>query len=422
MDNGIDHFTFPLTEKILLINDLAVRRDILDLLPVPMALAVGDKWVWMNQAARATSIFGTSPPELRTNISEAAGEEVTPYIRSVTDMNRDDIQFEPVYSLEGDRIGHLAWPGQVLAAWAMDQLETAVLVAQDQLVVWSNEAARRFFHLPHEAKWKDLKGFPDWKDVLQGVSIRRIGEFVLRCEAVGPHVVAEYWNDSLRPNGATWPVEQVVSMVHEIRNPLAALSGYVEMVQSSASPQTLPYYEKMLQEIHRISRLTADLMSISRLPEIVPQWTPLDDVVDSAWMTASRGQSRFHNSKASLAMVLRKNYASDEKIWADPDRLLQVLTNLIKNSIEAADDRGGWVEVGLRHARQAVILTVRDNGPGIPPTSLATLSLVRYTTKKSGGGLGLMIVRHIVEAHGGTLRIISKDGTTVQLTFPQPRP
>ncbi|PSR23665.1 MAG: hypothetical protein C7B45_02555 [Sulfobacillus acidophilus] len=421
-NNNNDHFVFPLTEKILLINDLALRRDILDLLPVPMALAVGDQWVWMNRSARDTSMFGTNPQELRQTHSETAREDVAPYTESVASTSRDDVQFEPIYSFEGRRIGYLAWSAQILAAWAMDQLETAVLVAQDQLVVWSNAAARRFFHLQPEAKWEDLSGFPQWQDVAQGVTIRRIGDYVLRCEAIGPHVVAEYWNDAVRPSGPTLPVEQVVSMVHEIRNPLAALSAYLEMALNSAAPETLTYYEKMAHEIHHLNRLTSDLMSLSRLPEIASQWTVVDDVVDNAWTTATRGPEQLDHTTVSLPMQLRKKYAADEKIWADPDRLLQVLTNLIKNAIEAAPEQGGWIEVGVRQAPQAAILTVRDNGPGISGQSLAKLSLVRYTTKKSGGGLGLMIVRHIVEAHGGTLRILSHQGTTVELTFPQPRP
>jgi signal transduction histidine kinase len=210
-------------------------------------------------------------------------------------------------------------------------------------------------------------------------------------------------------------MDQLASFVHEIRNPLAALSGYVEMAQRETSGSG-HYYELMLEEIDRLSRLTADLLEVSRPLTLTLDWVLLDPLVEHAWFTATHGE---RSSGRSLSLV--KRYPPEQELWADADRMQQVLTNIMKNAVEAMTHQGSQVEVSYRKQGDRACLTIRDDGPGISADVLKKLMFSRVTTKESGNGLGLMIVRRILEAHGGVVQLSSDQGTVVELVWPEPR-
>ena len=411
-ENGSNGFVFPLSSSVALVNDFAVRRDSLDVLPIPLAFALEGDWVWFNRTAQdqgalqgLQSRAANAPAE---NMQAAESPEA--YRRDLPPFN--PAHTTPVYNLDGEVVGHLAWSDNAVAAWAAELLDIAVLVAREGKVVWANGAAQQLLTVEVGADWDTLDGFPTWAEMSSAEGIHHIGDFELKCRISGPYVVAQY-NQRVATAESSLPMEQVASMVHEIRNPLAALGGYVEMAQMEADANASIYYDRMMREIDRLSRLTSDLMSVSRFPTVNPQWTRLDAVVDNAWLAAFQGQR-----KHKKVIALKRSYPPDQHVFADPDRLQQVLTNLIKNAVEAMSRTGTEVEVACQAAQDRDLIIVRDDGPGLSEEDLAKLSIKRFTTKKSGNGLGLMIVRRIVRAHGGSMRIVSSGGLMVELSFP----
>lgn len=419
--SDVNHFVFPLGQGVVLINDVALRRDILDVLPLPLAFALDGQWVWMNRAAQdwmaVNGSMTKSPKDFSGSPSPfQAAEPPGSYDRDQLKWGAS-VYREALKNLEGTEVGSVAWLGHPLAMWAVDQLESCVIMASDQKILWANTAARTRFGVSEASSWDELLELPSWEDISQESRVRQVGDHQLRSHVFGAYVLVEYWRREA-PSDATLSLEEVASMVHEIRNPLAALSGYVEMAQMESEGPGSGYYDKMMQEIDRLGRLTSDLMSISRLPVINPQWTALDSIVDNAWLVAS--QTRHKGRGRKRVIDVKRNYRLDQKVWADPDRLQQVLTNVVKNAVEAMATKGTAVEIDCREEEGALVIVVRDDGPGFPPDLLGKVSRTRFTTKKSGSGLGLMVVRRIVRAHGGTIRIVSDGKTAVELAFPLP--
>jgi signal transduction histidine kinase len=106
-------------------------------------------------------------------------------------------------------------------------------------------------------------------------------------------------------------------------------------------------------------------------------------------------------------------------ISADRNQIKQALFNVLKNSLEAMD-RGGDIFITISSDDDWVVLAVKDTGVGIPADQLTRVFDAYYTTKESGGGLGMLILLKILRAHGGTVDIQSTPqvGTTVTLRFP----
>lgn len=416
--NDKHEFIFPVSRNTVLTNDLVLRRDILELLPLPLALAIQGEWVWHNRSTEhVTHWAGEDLLAVVQTVAQEAAETSMTFKREVPwGASQLTVTIHPIENFDGQVVGQLGWLDHSMAGIAMDQMETAVLAAREGVVIWSNAAARRAFDLGEAHAWDDLEGFPDWDDAIHGLTVVRRRHFHIRCLAVGSYVLVEAWQPKVATEHDSMPMEQVASFVHEIRNPLAALSGYVEMAQMEASNASIQYYEQMMYEIDRLSRLTTDMMSVSRPLSVAPDWVLLDAMVEIAWFAAGCGRR-----KGRRTIHLKKSYAPDRRVWADRDRLQQVLTNLVKNAVEAMADVGTYVEIGCRQEDHETVISVVDNGPGIPPDLLRRLFYSRFTTKDSGNGLGLMIVRRIVEAHGGTVQVSAGDGTAIKLALPLPR-
>jgi signal transduction histidine kinase len=105
----------------------------------------------------------------------------------------------------------------------------------------------------------------------------------------------------------------------------------------------------------------------------------------------------------------------------DGIRVKQVLTNVVKNAVEAAPDRDGKVLVTLSERDGGVRITVKDNGPGMTAEELGKVFQPFYTNKAQGVGLGMPIVKRLVELHGGEVRVESEGGkgTTVSVDLPR---
>jgi signal transduction histidine kinase len=197
---------------------------------------------------------------------------------------------------------------------------------------------------------------------------------------------------------------------HELRTPLAAVKGYVDnLLDGVAGPLTdkpRHYLGRVRDNTDRLGRMVSDLLDITRIEagkiELIPRALPVADLVADA-IDGLR-----HVADERRVRVV-PDLAACSPVWADPDRVHQVLTNLLANAIKFSPP-GGQVTVAARpDAGGLVRLAVEDTGPGIPPAERERVFDKFYqvgrleSDRPPGTGLGLTIARHLVELHGGRI-------------------
>ncbi|HYR87854.1 MAG TPA: ATP-binding protein [Terriglobia bacterium] len=219
--------------------------------------------------------------------------------------------------------------------------------------------------------------------------------------------------------------EFLAVLSHELRTPLNAILGWIQIVNSRSDEQTV---NRALEVIKRNARLQVnlinDLLDVSRV--MTGKMTINSGLVDLVRLIEASADSI---RPAASAKSIQLDLQFDESAFfinGDSDRLQQVLWNLLTNAVKFTPSNGR-VEIRLEHDDANVRIHVRDNGQGIAPEFLPHV-FDRFrqadtgTTRKHGGlGLGLAVVRYLVEAHGGRVRAESKGvgfGTTFTVQLP----
>jgi signal transduction histidine kinase len=213
-------------------------------------------------------------------------------------------------------------------------------------------------------------------------------------------------------------------IAHEIKNPLAPIRAAVETLRrlrARDDPAFDDYFEEatttVLEEVHRIAKIVTDFTRFARLP--APNPTPVDLVA------VAKGVVTLHASGPGATEPHRVELVAEPipEVMADRDQMVQVLTNLIQNGLDAASaarpDPRVVVTIGPL-PEDRVRIVVRDNGPGVPKDLLPRLFVPYATTKEKGTGLGLAIVQRIVFEHGGeiTYREATKGGAVFEIWLP----
>ncbi len=220
----------------------------------------------------------------------------------------------------------------------------------------------------------------------------------------------------------------VANVSHELRTPLSVIKGYVETLVDSHESMPLPDRERFLKTIQRhterLNSLLEDLLALSRLESAQPGLSR--ERVDLGQLLAGllddfRARPAAEAHRFSLAVD-----PGTPTVLADPLKLGQVLDNLVSNALKYTP-RGSRIDLATRMASaNTVEVSVRDNGPGIPPEDLPHIFERFYrvdkgrSREKGGTGLGLSIVKHIVHLHGGQVWAESKlgVGSTFYFTLP----
>jgi signal transduction histidine kinase len=207
--------------------------------------------------------------------------------------------------------------------------------------------------------------------------------------------------------------EFVSQVTHELRNPLAPIAGYAEMlVERADSPEEVRRYAQAIaRQAGVLERLVDDLLDLARLEtgryRLARQPTRIEEVLAAAADELS-GTSALHPIAVEVTPDL-------PPVDADPDRVAQVVRNLIANAIRYSPT-GGEVRVRAMRDGEEVAIAVVDRGIGIPPDRLERIFEKFYrvdnelTRKVEGTGLGLAISRELVEAHGGRIWAESAPG------------
>jgi two-component system nitrogen regulation sensor histidine kinase NtrY len=207
-------------------------------------------------------------------------------------------------------------------------------------------------------------------------------------------------------------------VAHEVKNPLAPIRAAVETLRrlrARNDPEFDAYFDEatrtVLDEVHRISNIVTEFTRFARLP--APKPTDVDV------MELARQVVRLHEagSKAKVAVVVAR---VPPTVRADRDQIIQVLTNLLQNALDAVKDAGEAGEVRVAVATDSagnVTVTVSDNGPGIAPEIAARLFEPYATTKRHGTGLGLAIAQRIAIEHNGELSYVPTRGRAAGASF-----
>jgi signal transduction histidine kinase len=197
-------------------------------------------------------------------------------------------------------------------------------------------------------------------------------------------------------------------IAHEIRTPLAAIRGLLELLQADlpAGDQRRQYIDRVLIGVDRQNRLVENLLTLSQPEPETWEAVSLPEALDE--LVAMRPRD-------PRLVVERGDPDAVPPVWGDPFRLAEVFTNLIENALEASPE-GGTVRVRVEsQSDEHVRVLVENGGAGIPAEMRERIFHPFFTTKARGTGLGLPIARQIVEAHRGTLTVES-DGVS-ETTF-----
>lgn len=209
--------------------------------------------------------------------------------------------------------------------------------------------------------------------------------------------------------------EMAASVAHQIKNPLAVISGVTQVLVDNL-PKDSPHVEIAGELLQRIGMLD---LTVKRLLMFARPWRPEKQLFSLSEISAhvvdsARRLGDFDSIRFEIADGVRAEAQVDLSLVQD------VFWNLLHNAAQAMP-QGGHILIDFEESREEAIVRLQDDGVGIAPESLDELFRPFYTTKSSGTGLGLPICRRIMEAHGGSIRILSSpgEGTTVELRFPK---
>lgn len=218
--------------------------------------------------------------------------------------------------------------------------------------------------------------------------------------------------------------EFVSDASHELRSPLTVLRGRIEQLADNSGNRAAVEAEadELMKEVRRMERLTDDMLTLAKAERgglVQPRRVPIDDFVEDLRRDLPLLGSRHYHVESTLHGELE----------ADPDRLAQVLRNLVTNAVRHTGS-DGHIDVSIGSQNGAAIFAVADDGTGIEPTQLDRIFDRFHRTDEGrsraegGSGLGLAIARAIVEAHGGTISASSTpgQGATIRFRIPGYRP
>jgi two-component system phosphate regulon sensor histidine kinase PhoR len=221
----------------------------------------------------------------------------------------------------------------------------------------------------------------------------------------------------------------VANVSHELRTPLTIIGGFAETLVHDDPPveRRQQFAERILGNTRRMQRIVDDLLDLSRIES--GSWTPAPAKIDLAAVAADVNTAARDVAGAKGIRLEASIAPAAREIWADPTAIRQVLGNLVDNAVRHTS--AGHVAIfSLLRADGGVTVGVRDTGSGIAPEHLPRIFERFYrvdpgrSRDEGGTGLGLSIVKHLVEAHGGTVRAESAVGvgTTIAVHFPAAAP
>ncbi|MEO5562292.1 MAG: ATP-binding protein [Chitinophagaceae bacterium] len=221
--------------------------------------------------------------------------------------------------------------------------------------------------------------------------------------------------------------EFLQNLSHEFKTPVFAIQGYVDTLLHGAleNPQVNKrFLEKTASNVERLTNLLNDLDEISKLERgelnLLKQNFVIQDIVKEAFESIS-----IMAEQRNIRCNIKKGCESPLIVFADKEKIRQVLLNLVENSIKYGKQNGTITASMYNTDGKHLLIEISDDGIGIPEKHLPRIFERFYRTEKgrsldiTGSGLGLAICKHIIEAHGQTIHVRSREdvGTTIGFTL-----
>jgi two-component system sensor histidine kinase HydH len=207
--------------------------------------------------------------------------------------------------------------------------------------------------------------------------------------------------------------EMAAGLAHEIKNPLASLSGAIQVLREEAryDPEHDSLMRIVLRETDRLTSLVSDFLLFAKPPAGKRERIRMDEAINEILELFQK------NSAVKGNLAIEKNLIPDIFVEMDPIHLRQVLWNLLLNAAEAIDGEGRITVdmINLKNKHIQIVLT--DNGEGILPENIEAIFDPFYTTKHNGTGLGLSIVYRILEYYGSRLDVEGAEGKGTSVHF-----
>ena len=205
--------------------------------------------------------------------------------------------------------------------------------------------------------------------------------------------------------------EMATGLAHEIRNPLAGLSGALELLAEdlASSPPQAEVVKEMRHQVTRLTQTMEGLLRFARPPRARMRTTDVNAVLENVLFLV-----RQQRSNKATVQVERRSEASLPPVLGDPALLEQVFVNVCLNACQAMNGSGGTLTVSTFTRGERVVVEIADSGPGIPEAVRPHIFTPFFTTRHDGNGLGLAISARIVVEHGGQIDFTCpKEGGTV---------
>ncbi len=209
--------------------------------------------------------------------------------------------------------------------------------------------------------------------------------------------------------------EMAAGLAHEIRNPLASISGATQFLEETGL--VLPEGTKLLRiisrETKRLNQLTHAFLLYGR-PERKEK-----QIVD-VYNEISATMNLFRQRRGAHGIFMDIQVEKGLKLAIDPDQFRQIMLNLLMNAVQALPDNGGKIEVKSKKQGDQVIIRVSDNGQGVRTEDIPRIFDPFFTTRPDGTGLGLSIVHRLVSDYGGSISLDTSEGSGAcfSLIFP----
>ncbi|KYD31682.1 PAS domain S-box protein [Parageobacillus toebii] len=208
--------------------------------------------------------------------------------------------------------------------------------------------------------------------------------------------------------------ELAAGIAHEIRNPMTALKGFIQLLQGSIKEDYSMYFNVIMSELKRIESIITEFLVLAKPQAIQYQQNDVCKIMQDTIDLIS-AQATMHNVQIVADFAPHIPF-----IYCEPNQLKQVFINILKNAIEVMP-KGGEVTVRINRLDDSHIrISITDQGCGIPQDKIKKLGQPFYTTKERGTGLGLMVSYKIIEEHQGKIDVESEVdvGTTFHITLP----
>ncbi|MEN8134177.1 MAG: ATP-binding protein [Thermodesulfobacteriota bacterium] len=219
--------------------------------------------------------------------------------------------------------------------------------------------------------------------------------------------------------------EMAAVIAHEFRNPLAAISGSAQILQSELPENSAGrrLIDIVTRESDRLDHTVGEFLLFSKPAEPIKEWFLIKPAVDDIIQLLEQGRQLDQKICRTT-----NNVARDMEIWADPKQLQRIIVNLINNSCQAFGEGEGEIIIEAierteeTSGLEEIAIKISDNGPGINDQVLLNIFEPFFTTRESGTGLGLAIVAQLIESHDGRISVTSTPGEKTEFTITLPLP